>query len=201
MKRKAQLQIPGASVEFFSYVAYAIVVLLFFTIFFLKSCDIKKNEPIESAAQEVDINTMLINFLRTPTLIDINLKNPDKPIILKKMTVADLIALYKADNRFKPYIEEELISKIEPFLPGQGTCKDITTYDLKRGDKGYYLFIDGAEFCRNLAFEGLGRCLEGDCGKIKATARNFEASTSVISIPSLSNNAPIEVRLTSYEYI
>jgi hypothetical protein len=73
MKKKAQLQVPGTLVDFFSYLLFVVIIMLFFLLFQIKGCseNADAQEPILAEAAQSDINTILLSYLRTPVPEDL----------------------------------------------------------------------------------------------------------------------------------
>jgi len=89
MNKKAQLEVPGTLVDVYSYIAFVLIIMLFFLLFQLKSCTSESRDiiAIESQVSDLDYNMMLLNYLRTPVIVDGS-----------SMTMADLIALWYSDK-------------------------------------------------------------------------------------------------------
>jgi len=81
-QKKAQ---ASALVDFYAYIAFALVILIFFFLFKFGVSDSKKF-VIEDEKTNSDATTVLLNYLRTPVVVD-----------GKEITVADLIVLWNAE--------------------------------------------------------------------------------------------------------
>jgi len=76
--------------QFFSYIVLVLVLIIFFVLFNAKGCtrsDIKQD--ISSEIIDIDSETLLLNYLRTP--IEVN---------KEKMTFADLIVISYMNNNY-----------------------------------------------------------------------------------------------------
>jgi hypothetical protein len=91
--KKAQLQIPGAIVDFYAIIAFVLVILIFILLFFIRGCtsENRTSAEIQVGVENIDGNRIMLNYLRTPVIVDGN-----------EMTMADLIVLYKSDSNFRP---------------------------------------------------------------------------------------------------
>lgn len=119
--KKAQLQAAGSTVDFYAYIIYAVIIIIFILIFSLQSCSTtqsRKASITESKAQ-LDSNLVLINYLRTPIQIDLNKMDPDKPIILQKMTMVELISSNHSDYKSIQEKTEKIFKDYKSEIPFQ----------------------------------------------------------------------------------
>lgn len=97
--------IASTVVSFFSYVLFILVIILFFFIFSISRGEI--SAKITSKVENVDANTVLLNYLRTPIGID-------------NKNVADLIADFVdySDETGKKYVDRKIVypTSEDPFL-------------------------------------------------------------------------------------
>src|SRR3989338_1327934 len=131
--------VASALVDFWIFILFIVVVIIFFLIFSLSEEQIKST--IKSKIGDLDSQHILFDYLRTPIWVDLNEGQSNKPIILKKMAIADLITLYyieKDENnekRFYKIILEQTKSIFDPLE----YCYS-NPYNVKVR-KGYAIFI------------------------------------------------------------
>jgi len=104
--KKAQLQIPGAIVDFYAIVAFVLVIMIFALLFFIRSCtsDNEINVAIQGRVQDIDSNIILLNYLRTPVTVD-----------EKNMSITDLITLRLYDGKYDAQLKSESEKILTPF--------------------------------------------------------------------------------------
>ncbi len=161
MKRKAQLQVPGTAVDFYSYIVFAVIILLFLVLFQVRSCATKGDEikTLQENLQKTEAETILLNYLRTPVQIDLNRMDPDKPIVLQKTLMADVISMNPTD-----YV---LIQEI--------TKQAFKNY---KTDKSFQILFN---------IEG-GKCIF-DCGTIQPAACSANDNLNNIVLPLTDSNS------------
>ncbi|MBW2966387.1 hypothetical protein KY342_04760 [Candidatus Woesearchaeota archaeon] len=88
LRKKAQLQIPGAIVDIYAIIGFVLVLLVFILLFQIQGCGSKNRAKAEitSRAEKIDANLVLLNYLRTP----VNVDGID-------MDMADLIVLWNSE--------------------------------------------------------------------------------------------------------
>lgn len=82
----------GALVDFFAWIAYFIILIIFIALFYFTAKNVAKNEALNG----VDISSessILYSYLRTPV------SELDKTIYLKDAAMADLIARYYVSGK------------------------------------------------------------------------------------------------------
>ena len=82
--------------DFWAYVAFVFVVLLFWTLFTLQGNDINKIEGLGNEATKIDV--ILLNFLRTPVEIQIDSEQ-------QQFTIADIISMVDVEEGKEERIE------------------------------------------------------------------------------------------------
>lgn len=125
ISKKAQLQIPGAIVDFYAIITFVLVMLVFLLLFMIRGCNAKNvvSAEIQSSVADVDSNLVLLNYLRTPVVVDGT-----------EMTMADLIVLYKSDLKFAAELRANPFSSSCYVLCIDGTkfeFNDCSFYDTK----------------------------------------------------------------------
>jgi len=114
--------IASALVDFYSYVVFILILILFFALFNLRGCS---NDPaVQGIASyssgSVEGNQILLAYLRTPVYVDIDDDNS-----MEKITFAELIS-YSVDNpNLRGKLEretEEYLEDIKEILPDKGAA-------------------------------------------------------------------------------
>lgn len=111
MNKKAQRTAVGIS-DIVSYIVFAMGVIIIILLFSLRSCvseDIQNN-IVRSNVVNSDSFFTTSNLIRTPIIIDLNKEEPSMPVRLEKMTLGDLIVLYKSDSDYENILEKQLSS-------------------------------------------------------------------------------------------
>jgi len=105
MKKKAQLQIPGAVVDIYAVIAFVLVMLIFILLFQIRGCTTRDRVSAEIQAKTIDIdsNLILLNYLRTPVIVD-----------EKNIDIADLIILTLYNGSYETKLKEESERTLTP---------------------------------------------------------------------------------------
>ena len=92
------------------------IIILIFASFSQSSSERAINEDISFTKETIEATDNLLNFLQMPIEnFDINFQKADKSIILKDITISDLIVLsYKEDNY--EYLEEKSKEFFDPII-------------------------------------------------------------------------------------
>jgi len=113
MRKKAQLQVPGTLVDFYSYVVFVLILLLFILLFQLKKCD-SENPDIGTKAFHTDVNIILMNYLKSSVVVEGN-----------ELSVADIISMVDIeegrDERAKAF-QQTAKEFIEPQFPQENSA-------------------------------------------------------------------------------
>jgi len=112
MKKKAQLQIPGAIVDFYAIIAFVLIMFVFLLLFQIRSCTTKNrtSADIQARMQSIDGNIVLLNYLRTP--------------VSETRTNADIILEYYYENKLDelyPLLKEFFDPVF--FIPGSNSWR------------------------------------------------------------------------------
>ncbi len=97
--KKAQLQVPGAAVSIYSYLLFALMIIIFLFLFSIRSCTDFRTETdnILSDTRNLDYPVLLLNYLRTE-------KN--------NTNIAQLIPLYIKRDPGKTKFPEQLKNEV-----------------------------------------------------------------------------------------
>ena len=107
MKNKIYNQKKGSFLgfslsDFWSYIVFFLIIMLFFSIFNLQVKKVK-NPKITGLENQMNLDTTLINYLKTP--IEVNIDGNKVPI-----TFSELIGLWYYDqNTYQKILEDETI--------------------------------------------------------------------------------------------
>lgn len=64
--------IAEALVDFYSYIAFVLIIIIFFLLFSMQKCEGPVEQKIESAFEGNEAETVLLNYLRTPLPNDVD---------------------------------------------------------------------------------------------------------------------------------
>ena len=97
--KKALLGVPGSIADIYAIVGFVLVLIIFIFLFQIQGCNSKERvkAEIQSKAESINTNMVLLNYLRTPVIVD-----------GQKMDIADLISLYYSNQVY----ENDLITNI-----------------------------------------------------------------------------------------
>ena len=126
--------IASTLVDFYSYIAFAIVIIIFYFLFQLIANPYPRG--IMAAESNTEANTLLLNYLRTPVTVNVNGMD-------QKITMADLVRLWYLDKQSheKQFRDEteSIINKWEyEYIPPQKNNIVIRAYRLSIAKKDQY---------------------------------------------------------------
>ena len=89
--------VASVLVDMFAFLAFALIVLIFFFLFKFKAETVKSTIDTASEIKLLDANPILLNYLRSTTTLD-----------SEAITIADLIIMYKLDkDKYKQKLDQE----------------------------------------------------------------------------------------------
>jgi len=88
--------IGGWMVDFYAYIAFVLIIIIFFMLFTLGDDQIKSSITGDSSDMVAEMN--LISLLRTELHIDLNAEVPGLPVAFRKMPISEYIALWYSDK-------------------------------------------------------------------------------------------------------
>lgn len=122
--------ISSTIADFWAYVAFVFVVLIFYAFFTFQAKDVEANQ-IKETQTKISNDLHLLNYLRTPIILDRN-----------QITIAEAIAIYlnEKDSDKKKFYYEEILKKSKEILNPMEYCSTPEG----RTDKnvnGYAIFV------------------------------------------------------------
>jgi hypothetical protein len=96
--KKASFELGGIYVDFWAYLVWVLVIIVFILAFTLKSCSdgAAENKILKEAKSSLEPNIILMNYLRTPVIVH-----------GKEMNMADLIVIRIEDSNYDHQLRQE----------------------------------------------------------------------------------------------
>jgi len=70
INKKASVQIPMTPADLIAIIAWIVVIVVFFILFQLQGCNAGYKREIKSSSGIINADTILMNYLRTPTILN-----------------------------------------------------------------------------------------------------------------------------------
>jgi hypothetical protein len=96
--KKASIELGGSFVDFWAYIVWVLVILVFVLLFAFQGCtgDAAENKKLEEAKSNLEPNIILMNYLRTPIIVQ-----------GKNMSIADLIVIRINNRNYDQQLRQE----------------------------------------------------------------------------------------------
>ena len=110
MMKDKRARIAVSIIDVYSYILFAMGMIVLIMLFSLRSCvsDDIQSKLVKSNIAGTDSHTTISNLLRTPVMLDPNLVITGIPENMEKLTIAELIVLWKSDPQFRAELDKSL---------------------------------------------------------------------------------------------